>query len=330
MRTSEDSLIRDYVEVADSVFNRIKSSLPISREERLAFSFQLSDPAFQDLHDTAEAFAAAVLSAHDIDLAARNPFAAIGEHASDLSNLTINGALLPRTEFETEFNAMHRAVVDLLSDTLADDVFEFAQCPINLRLSQPQWLQRLADSPHPYQSLSYHTDAWAGEPIDSFVCMVPVHFDGDGLNLEIAEAAPATEPNTLRKFGSYRSALETVEISRPYEIDVPLGSAVFFDPRALHRTVRKHLGTIRASVDFRFRAKLPAGSAKSLKHRLDAAPAAQNVSYITYADWCEIGRSIRYATERSMTDRRNEPTPGTANWQNHRYVQDNRPRLMPS
>ena len=330
MRTSEDSLIRDYVEVADGVFDGIKSNFPIIHEERLAFSFRLSAPAFQDLHDTAEAFAAAALAAHDIDLAARNPFAAIGEHASGLSNLTINGALLPRTEIETEFNAMHRAVVDLLSDHLAEDVFDFAQCPINLRLSQPQWLQKLADSPHPFQSLSYHTDAWAGEPIDSFVCMVPIHFDGDGLNLEIAEVAPATEPNTLRKFESYRSALETVEISRPYEIDVPLGSAVFFDPRALHRTVRKHLGTIRASVDFRFRAKLPAGSPKALKSRLDAAPAAQNVSYITFPEWCEIGRTMRYATGRSLTDMRDEAAPGAANWRNHRYVQDNRPRLMPS
>ena len=94
MRTREDSLIRDYVEVADGVFDRIKSNFPIAHEERLAFSFGVSSPAFHDLYDTAEAFAAAALAAHDIDLAGRNVFAAVGEHATELSNLTSNGAII--------------------------------------------------------------------------------------------------------------------------------------------------------------------------------------------------------------------------------------------
>lgn len=62
----------------------------------------------------------------------------------------------------------------------------------------------------------------------------------------------------------------------------------------------------------------------------DAAPAAQDVSYITFPEWCEIGRTMRYSTGRSFSDSRDEVKPGAANWQNYRYVQDNRPRLLPS
>ena len=168
-------------------------------------------------------------------------------------NITANGELLPKKENESEVNNIQRLIIDLFESHDGSDLFEFGQCPFNLRVSEHSRLNDLKT--HPFASLKYHTDVWAGEPVDQVNFLIPIYMDSPFMNLEIMEASDATEINSLIKATDYDSALPTVDLSEPYRLKLIPGTVGVLDSRAIHRTVFESLNTIRVSLDFRFRLK---------------------------------------------------------------------------
>ena len=189
--SSDENLIADYAAIADDVFAGVKRLFPCTSEDRLAFAVRLPASHFEALHRASEKFTRRTLEEHGIDAGDGNVFLALRDHVAELTSLTSNGALMPRSEVDEEFNELQRVIAALFEDFGCEAVFDRGQCPVNLRFSMPPTLASLAASRHPYQSLKMHSDVWAGEPIDFVNCNIPVFLDGKAMNLELAEASPA-------------------------------------------------------------------------------------------------------------------------------------------
>jgi len=325
MSANDKTLIDDYLSVADDVFDVVRSGYDTRFSAAQIFTFDLGNVFFDRIANAARAFAAATLEKHGLNMVGDDPFMGIRKHAEDLTNLTANGALMPRQEIEGNYELLHRSIVEMIDAHDGEAMFDVGQCPINLRFSMRERIERLVD--HPYPSWKPHTDSWAGEPIDSINCIIPLYHDVDGINLEAMPATPETVANTLSPFPSYDEASKQIELLPPYDIDMAAGRGMFLDPRLVHRTLLDNLGDLRVSLDFRFRPRLSTHTA--LKERLDVAPGAKNVTYVDYTSWREIGRTRRYHTERAIADGA-PPVAGCAGWKNHRYDDKFRSELRPS
>lgn len=321
---NDDLLIQDYSSVADGLFSSVRSLFESEGEERLAFSSKLPDRVFKKILSSSKALARKTLEAHEIKETDENPFLLLGEHIKSLTNITANGALIARKEMIEEMNHFQKTIIDIFENYNAAEFFDFGQCPVNLRISELSNLQRLQGHPHP--SIKYHTDTWAGEPIDSILFMIPVFNDGPKMNIELVEATPDTEKITLRAYDNYDQGNQVVQLGKRYDIPMNEGDLLVCDSRLLHRTTKEGLGRVRVSIDFRFRLKMPVREG-DLESRLNAATAAKNVSYFPFTEWQKIGSELKYIPERSVSD--GAPAPSSSETAgNHRYMEIYRPKLI--
>ncbi len=96
MPTNEDSLIRDYMAVADDVFARVKPTFSPESEARLAAMFTLPEGLYADLVEACHAYVSGTLAAHGIKGDHDDPYLNLRDHNEEITNLTINGALNPK------------------------------------------------------------------------------------------------------------------------------------------------------------------------------------------------------------------------------------------
>ena len=103
----------------DPSFNLV-AELPIPR------------PQFQALHAAVMTYIRACLGRPND---ARPEQATLEEAANHLANRTPNGILMPKQEFQREFNALQKAMADWLRGVGADDMISQICCPIVVRLA---------------------------------------------------------------------------------------------------------------------------------------------------------------------------------------------------
>ena len=313
MDSKEKVAISEYLKYADKLFDAVKAKFNPVMSEKVAFVFNISDSYFLELKENVENLLLNTLKLNEVETDSSNLYQQLDKNLDNIINITSNGAILPKKENETEVNNIQRLIIDLFESHDGDALFEFGQCPFNLRVSKNNRLNDLTI--HPFASTKYHTDVWAGEPIENINFLIPIYMEASYMNLEIMEASKATEFNTLVKATDYDSARPTVKLSDPYNLQLMPGTIGVLDPRAIHRTVFEPLNTIRVSIDFRFRLKLPGYLREII---LDAFP-GKHVYYVPYKIWRKVGRSKKYLLNESFLEFVDGINSQKKDLNNHRY-----------
>lgn len=318
---TEQDLIDEYLKNADAYLDSVKSCFSSVVNERLACVFELTDAQFGALKSKVDACIEKTLRLNGVEGSHPDLYQRLYAGLDNIANLTPNGSLIYLKELIPEVNALQREVVDLFQSYGAGEIFEYGQCPVNIRVSEKARLEKLISNP--FASLKWHTDVWAGEPIDQINFLVPIYVDAPKMNIEVIDSAPETDGNTLKVSKSYDHAITGIDLGEAYDIAAIPGTVCIMDPRAVHRTTFEPLRTIRVSMDFRFRLKLP----KELRACLEKIM-PQHVHYQSYDFWREIGRTKIYDISESFreyTERIKNNSEGT---QNHRYNKIFSPRFV--
>lgn len=283
--TTEEKAITEYMKHADTIFDDVRKYFP-GTSLRLAQAFELDETVFNNIKSAVDAYIAKILQASGVAVGDNCPYEVLYQNIDLVGNLTENGSIIAKKEMTTEVNNVQKVLVEFAEAHAAGEIFEWAQCPGNVRISEKTRLKAMEVSDHPYASWKYHSDIWAGEPIDQFIFLIPIYYGGDYMNIEVTETPPKSDFNCLRTFPSYDEAVKTVDLIKPYPVQLKTGMCAIMDPRAVHRTLFDPLPTVRVSMDFRFRVRKPELLDSLLR---ETYTGSAHKGYVNYDLWKEVG-----------------------------------------
>ena len=278
---TEEKVIIEYLKHADTLFDGIRKHFP-GTSLRLAQAIRLNKTLFDNIKSAVDAYVAKILEVSGNAAEINSIYEVLDKNIKEIGNLTENGSIIAKSEMANEVNRLQKALANFVESHNADKIFKLAQCPGNVRISVKNRLEAMKVTDHPYASTKYHSDVWAGEPIDSVIFIMPIYYGGECMNIEIADTPPKSDFNCLQKFSSYDEAIETIDSIKPNPFQLKIGMCAILDPRAVHRTLFDHLPVPRVSVDFRFRIKKPAQLSSFILDTL-------HKGYINYDLWKNVG-----------------------------------------
>ena len=174
----------------------------------------------------------------------------LDEELDTLANRTPNGALVPKMEFQNEYNEIHRAVASWLESLNITHLIDSIRCPIVIRAVSG------APAPdaeaRPYAASKMHVDLWGGDAPDSVDIVIPVLGDIERTTIEWFRPTIGFEEKYLRVMDSYDVAKELEGQCLQYPVTARMGCAYFIDAIVMHRTVR-HGGGARVNLQFDLR-----------------------------------------------------------------------------
>lgn len=204
----------------------------------------------------------------------------------ELANRTPNGVLMPKREFEDEFNDLHRVVSSYVRSLAIDGLIYSVQCPIIVRMAKGA--DDSSDA-RPYASSKIHLDLWSGDPWDEVIVSIPMLGDIGRTTVEYFHPLAEVEVGLLRAVTSYDEALQRMGEFEPCPLEQRPGYAYFADALVPHRTVKRG-GGIRVTVEFRLRRL-------TTQQERDAAEAACDSdrlnAFLSYPVWHHLGTSKR-------------------------------------
>ncbi len=174
----------------------------------------------------------------------------MNEELDTLANRTPNGALVPKMEFQDEYNEIHRAVASWLGSLNMTHLIKSIRCPIVVRAVSGAAAPD-ADA-RPYAASKMHVDLWGGDAPDSVSIIIPVFGDIERTTIEWFRPPIGFEEKYLRVMDSYDVAEELEGQCLQYPLTARMGSACFIDAIVMHRTVL-HGGGARVNVQFDLR-----------------------------------------------------------------------------
>lgn len=172
------------------------------------------------------------------------------EDLESLSNRTPNGALVPKTEFQDEYNEIHRAVAVWLDSLNMTHLIESIRCPIVVRAVSGK--SSPGKDARPYAASKMHVDLWGGDAPDSVAIIIPVLGDIEHTTIEWFRPPLGFEEKYLKVMDSYDVAAELEEQCEQYPLRARMGCAYFINAIVMHNTVR-HGGGTRVNIQFDLR-----------------------------------------------------------------------------
>jgi len=286
-----------FSQAADVSFQRLAARLADTGQRRLLFGRQLNQARFERIRSAAARYIIACVRPGSSTLSEPALLAELVAQKSSLPNLTPGGLLLPKREQLLEFNLLHKALSEMFAELRIEDLAETIHLPVNVRVVDGN-VDAQRDN-RPYATSKFHTDVWAGEPMDAVAILLPLFGDVDNITVEFGEMPPAREREFMRLLDDYGIGQELLgDIYEGWRL--ALGSINFFDARLLHRTVRKQPG-VRVSVDFRFRLKTE-GIIRDFIERMTARDRLPN--YVPFETWLGVGTTSLMMFDETMEEAR--------------------------
>jgi hypothetical protein len=179
-----------------------------------------------------------------------------------LANVTPNGRVVPNVRSRNMYAYMNvlRAVADVVPEILEVTPDMYISNPPDVR-----WKGAMAQE-RPFATEKWHTDIWAGEPVNSATVVIPLFGDVSENSLELAVPTLWDDEAFVREHDSYEEGMKGIRAHRRMleRTDNP-GVIHIFDSYVLHRT-RAIEGTRRASIDFRVTYGAPYGCSRRAKY----------------------------------------------------------------
>lgn len=283
-----------FTETADGLFQGMCRSIPHERHWRLLQEVSLRPHAYERLKMFVGRYVANCFGTAYID--EDQLISAVASNGS-IPNLTPNGLLCPKAEVEQDFNDLQAAIGELTDDLDIAQSSDLVHVPANVRIvrgDQPE-------DKRAYATSVWHSDAWAGEPLDAVVVHMMVFGDTEHLGIAFGEMQPPLELSNMRIQHDYRSAADAVPLIVRYATpNLRKGCLYLADPRLLHRTKRDSIG-IRISIDFRFRLK---ADAWYRQYADDMMAPERRENYMSWLDFRKLGKETRMVFSETMEEAR--------------------------
>lgn len=90
-------------------------------------------------------------------------------------NITPNGSLAPKSEFNAEYNCLISCYIDLLNSLCISDNILKHHFPVHIRIKK--FLKSSNQPSRPHATELVHSDAWAGESSDALNLHIPLFGD---------------------------------------------------------------------------------------------------------------------------------------------------------
>ncbi|GEM_PF-5047188 len=207
--------------------------------------------------------------------------------ASKAANRTPNGVLLPKREFQMEFNHLHRVMAAWLRGAGADDLFYQICCPIVVRLVTGE--RNLEEESRPYSSTKFHSDIWTGEPSDFVGIRIPILGDIERTGIAYYHPPDDFEERHHHLLTDYHEGKELEARSVKYPGTMRLGHAYFVDGTLLHKTVKTG-GAARVSIHIELRRPVPDVERREIERLCDIGRLSH---YIDRDEWYQYG-AVRF------------------------------------
>lgn len=166
------------------------------------------------------------------------------------TNITPNGAVVPKREFQLEYNLILRSWCDLVKKIIKPDpsLLTLFRITPNIRI---KFGKELKDNLNRGLSTSIpHSDAWVEGPW-GFNCFIPLLGDLKKNNLKYYEPISFKE-NFLNKSETYNSMQWVNKFYRPLNITPAAGKLYISDYSTIHHSNRKQNCKTRISIDTTF------------------------------------------------------------------------------
>lgn len=266
-------------------FERLKEGQreSVTSSHDLLVELQLGDQTFEEMRTAAARYMAACLGRPELAESINDLETVLERNVDRLANRTPNGIVVPKLEFQDEFNECHRVMADWLRDLRKDELILSAFCPITVRVVKGQ--SDPAAHLRPYTATKIHVDLWNGEPTDFVAIFVPVFGDIARTTIQFFDPPSGFESTYLRVLDNYEEAAGDASGYSLLPLELKKGCAYFVDAIVPHRTFQRG-GTARATVEFRVRRRTEETERKITEATCDPRRLAQ---YQPLADWYPLG-----------------------------------------
>lgn len=202
----------------------------------------------------------------------------------ELANRTPNGILVPKREFQSEFNQFNSVMASWLRTLNIDDLIYKVCTPITIRLMKGESVPE--EDERPFSSSKLHTDFWAGEPFDYFAIQIPILGDIDRTTIDWYHPPDDFEENYFYRMNDYSEGKALEGRCQKYP-SMRMGYAYFADGMALHQTVKKG-GGARSTIQMMLRRT----TSDQERHEAEAASHPGRLALdVALSEWYEYGTS---------------------------------------
>ena len=246
------------------------------------------DPGFYKiLRLSTSRYIKACLDINEEDLLEDRLIEHLESNVSDLANRTPNGILIPKMEFEDEFNDLHRVLAGYIRTLGMDNAIHVVSSPIIVRLVKGHSELDLDD--RPYSSTKIHMDPWNGDPGDEVVVSIPIFGDIENTTVEYFEPPDEFRAPVMNTMTNYDEGQKLMGDCQPIELAQRLGYAYFMDAIVPHRTIKNN-GGVRVTLEFRLRRITSDEERKSVEETCDPGRLSH---FVEVSDWYKLGTTKR-------------------------------------
>lgn len=295
-------------------FQRLKSGQGerVTADHDLLAEVQLDGRTFQEIRTATARFLATCLGQPQAAESEEHLMTAVQSNVDRLANRTPNGIVLPKLEFQDQFNAFHQTVASWFQGLQMDQYILSAFCPITIRLVKGQG--EPAAHHRPYSAARIHADIWNGEPNDFVVIFMPVFGDIAHTTVEFFEPtsmrwamlSPHLLADVPKDFdsayrhvvGPYTEAADQAAHFSPIPLEMKKGYAYFVDATVPHRSAWRG-GAERVTVEFRVRRRTGDEERATAESSCDPTRLA---FYLPLGDWYALGSTKKISFHDTYAD----------------------------
>jgi hypothetical protein len=174
----------------------------------------------------------------------------INDNYYEYKNITPNGSLAPKSEFEVEYNALVSSYVDFIVSLGLNDFIIKHHFPIHVRIKKYKTSDPNNLRPHATELV--HSDAWAGESSDSVNLHIPLFGDIENNHMKFFMPPPSFKTEWLKHLDNYSQGESIARLYSPVDFKYDQDTLIISDLATLHKSYVKPSSQIRISLDTTF------------------------------------------------------------------------------
>jgi len=201
-----------------------------------------------------------------------------------LANRTASGILVPKQEFQMEYNQLHRVVASWFRSLDIQHLVHQLMAPVGVRL-----IKGGADAGvvlSTYENTKLHTDVWNKEPFDFASLMIPLLGDIDRTSTEVFHPPDDFEEKYLRRMEDFDEGGDIWDGCVMYP-KFRRGYGYILDGILPHRTVRTG-GKARITLTIPVRRKTTDAERRASELECGAGRLSH---YVNFQEWIKYGSS---------------------------------------